>query len=63
MKHILLRTFVVLCLSKIFFNLDENIDDPNRIETKNYDFYKAKGEIAKECELDEMYAYTLRGDA
>lgn len=58
-----MKTLVVLCLSKNLLSLDENVDNLSTIETKNYEFYKARGEIADKCELDEMYAYTLRGDA
>lgn len=65
MKQTLIRTIVVLCLTKniIIAGTNDMEDIPEIIESKNYDFFKAKSEITEKCELDEMYAYTLRGDA
>lgn len=47
------------------FALDENVDDKDKIETKSYDFYqnKVSKEIRNKCELDEMFAYHMTGDA
>lgn len=40
-------------------------DDPNRIEAHSYEYYQLKQDpsILENCELDEMMAYGLSGDA
>lgn len=63
MKNSFVKTVVILSLVQKQFLSDNTEDDPEKIESLSYEHYKAKGEIAKECELDEMMAYTLRGDA
>lgn len=63
MKNSLINTLVILSLLQSELVSDKTEDDPNKIESLSYDHYKAKGEIAKKCQLDEMMAYTLRGDA
>ena len=42
-----------------------NEDDPKKIETKSYEFYLnwISDDIRQRCELDEMYAYQMTGDA
>lgn len=46
-------------------NIDLDEDNPYIVETKSYEFYKNKRseEIRKNCELDEMFAYHMVGDA
>ena len=58
-----IQTLVVIIV--LFSIKGEETDNPNKIENHSYEYYKNRRpeEITKTCELDEMKAYELAGDA
>lgn len=63
MNHPLLKSLVVIIV--LASAKTEEEDNPNKIENHSYEYYKNRRpeEITKTCELDEMKAYELAGDA
>lgn len=66
MKSTLSKKVLVFFAVLNFLTADEN-DKRNqkKIETKSYDYYlqHRSEEIKQKCELDEMFAYQMTGDA
>lgn len=65
MKAIFKLIIVILSLMTSYQKNDTEVDNPYKIEVKSYEFYKNKRsrEIIDKCELDEMFAYHMSGDA
>ena len=61
-----IKVIVLLTLLKLTIEVPNlNEDDPHKIETKSYEYYLSKisDDVRNRCELDEMYAYQMTGDA
>lgn len=63
---LIIKPLLILCY--VIVNLQANeieSDDPDKIESHSYDYYQVvrPKEVADTCELDEMLAYGLSGDA
>ncbi len=62
MEGFLSKKFILVALL-VIITCDRSYDDPNWIDTHTREHYQVPEDIMKNCEMDEMIAYGLTGDA